>query len=432
MTERKITPELLAGEENQEETQPAQEEAQETQTTTWGGQEDQEEMEHLNGETGNVDAEEDEENEENYEEDITEKNSGINIQEVFDQVIREETSQDDDLSEETKKEIQEQEEMVNKTGITEPAGAINPMRMYDERDRQASLEALQMVYDARNPVHRGILKYQAVDVGDYRGERCLIIYIPDIQSGVEGILPESKAALRKGQELESLMRLPYLRVTPEEIFREEGQCTLNRTLAEKIEAQRTWNEVSEGDDVDAIVLGYKRSPKTRSILYMVLDIGGIVSRMPIYEISHNYVSEKDLKYTRGQTLKVRVIKKEEKTSEIDQKTRRRLKVSLRAREFNPWMQERYIPKIGQQYMGTIIHNSEKWLHIRLATGIEVLAPRPSLNYIGREKLTTVGNNVAIYITRIDRERRFVRGNFSRQEALKEIRIFTRRQLAQQQ
>lgn len=354
---------------------------------------------------------------------LGEEDVNINVQELRDQAMYQ-----GEITE--NEEIKKQEEEIAVTAVSEPAGAINPLRMYDEKERQVSMEALQMIYDARNPLHRGVLKFPAVDIGEYRGERCLIIFIPDIQNGVEGILPESKAGLRKGQKLESLMRLPFLRVTPEDIYRDEGRCILNRELAEKIEAQRTWKSVSEGNDVDAIVMGIKRDPQhDHRPIYILLDVGGIYSKMPISEVSHNYVY--DVKFTRGEILKVRVNQKVESIPPDGQEPVRKFKVSLKAREFNPWYEERYIPKIGQGYPGTVTYNSEKWLHVKLASGIEVLAPRPSLNYEAREKLTTVGNRVYIYITKIDRDKHFVRGNFDFREAMREIQYFSRRQLAQQ-
>ncbi len=313
------------------------------------------------------------------------------------------------------------EQELKITATNEKPGAFDPFRMYDTKERQVSMEALELVYAARNPDHRGVLQFPAVEMDEVDGEPCLIVYIPDIQTGVKGILPKSKAGLDRNERLEDLMRYPTgIRVTPDWINRDEGTCGLNRQLAEQIEASRTWKQVQEGQDYDAVVKAVRRDPVNRRPYSVILDVNAIQAQLPIKEVSHNYVEDVD--FTRGDILKIRVIQKVEKTTEVDGKptVRRSLVVSKRALEFNPWANESYIPRIGNPYPGVIVHNSERWVHVRLHTGIVVLAPRPSLNYAGRHKLNE-GENVTVYITRIDRENRIARGNLSPAEAKMEIK-----------
>lgn len=322
-------------------------------------------------------------------------------------------------------EVEEAIREVETLGTVEDHTRINPMRMYDTRERQVSTEALQMVYAARD--HRTVLKYPAVMVDEKDGEKCLIFYIPDVQTGVEGILPESKAGLRGRERLEDLMRYPYLRVIPEWIDRETGICILNRALATELEARRAWPKITEGMDVEGVVVGVRRvqvDKETRRPVYALLDIDGIPGIMRVSEVSHNFVV--DVPYRRGDILKVRVIKKIEREVEVDGKreVRRRLEVSRRALELNPWLVERFIPKIGQECRGVITFKSKRYIHIMLPVGIEVLAIHPSLNYAGRDRLE-VGTNVSVHIVYVDRERRYVRGNLSPTEAKYEIERFKR-------
>lgn len=318
---------------------------------------------------------------------------------------------------ELEREVEKELDEVSAAGVVD-SGGYNPMRMYDTRERQVSREALSLVLRARD--HRNVLKYPGAFVDEHGGEKCLVVYIPDAQSGVEGILPESRAGLRGRERLEDLLSLPFVRVVPRDIDRENGICVLDRVLAEEIESRQTWKNVHEGTDVEAVVLGVRRDRETRRPYSVVVDVGGVLGEMPISEVSHNYVA--DINWRRGDVIKVRIIRKRE--TEIDGGVRRRYVVSRRALEVDPWSVERFVPKVGQECRGIIKYIGERYIHILLPTGIEVLAIHPSLNYLGVDRLKE-GASTTVYVTYIDRTRRFVRGNMSRVEAAREIERFKR-------
>lgn len=297
-------------------------------------------------------------------------------------------------------------------------GGAAPDTFAEAGGRKVSIEALQQVYNARE--RNDVLKFPAAEIDEYGGERCLIIYIPDVESGVKGILPESKAGLQKNESLELLLRDPYLRVIPERVNREEGYCILNREIAERIEAARAWNRIEEGSEAEAMVLGVRRRQKE-----LVLDVDGLLAVMPVKELSHYYVQEID--YRRGETLRVKVLKKKETAVEKNGRkdVRRRLVVSKRALEFNPWSVENHIPKVGMPYPGKIIYIGPRYFHVLLRNGIEVLTKQPSINYKGWDYLK-VGSDVTVYIVHVDREKQRAYGNFNKREVAGDIKRYARR------
>jgi hypothetical protein len=285
-----------------------------------------------------------------------------------------------------------------------------------------SARSLQMVYNARE--HRTVLEYPAYGLADYNGERCLVIYIPDNVEGVRGLLPESKAGLRRGERLEDLMRDPFVRVLPERINRQEGYCVLNRTLAQEITSRRAWARLDKGSDVDAVVIGVRRRNGTP--FQVVLDVEGILAVMPIAEISHSFVES--VNFRRGDVVPVRILEKRERTVEADgrREVRRRLVVSKKAREFNPWQSEIQIPVVGMPYPGqiTYVDPGLRYIHVKLKTGMEVLVRQPSLKYEGWDNLV-IGREVIAYVTYVDRTNRRVYGTLNRREVQADIKRYAK-------
>lgn len=285
-----------------------------------------------------------------------------------------------------------------------------------------SARSLQMVYNARE--RRTVLEYPAYGLADYDGERCLVVYIPDNVEGVRGLLPESKAGLRRGERLEDLMRDPFVRVLPERINRQEGYCILNRALAQEIASRRAWARLDKGSDVDAVVIGVRRRNGTP--FQVVLDVEGILAVMPIAEISHSYVES--VNFRRGDVVPVRVLEKRERAVEVNgqREVRRRLVVSKKAREFNPWQSESQIPVVGMPYSGriTYVDPGLRYIHVKLETGMEVLVRQPSLKYEGWDNLV-VGKKVVVYATYVDRVNRRVYGTLNRREVQADIKRYAK-------
>jgi len=285
-----------------------------------------------------------------------------------------------------------------------------------------SARSLQMVYNARE--RRTVLKYPAYGLTDFNGERCLVVYIPDNVEGVRGLLPESKAGLRRGERLEDLMRDPFVRVLPERINRQEGYCILNRALAQEIESSRAWPRLDKGSDVDAVVIGVRRRDGTP--FQVVLDVEGILAVMPIAEISHSYVES--VNFRRGDVVPVRILEKRERTVEVNgqREVRRRLVVSKKAREFNPWQDENQIPVVGMPYRGqiTYVDPGLRYIHVKLRTGVEALVRQPSLRYEGWDGLA-VGKEVTVYATYVDRVNRRVYGNLNKREVQADIKKYAK-------
>lgn len=343
---------------------------------------------------------------------------------AIEQLMEEVNAQNDTQEVEEEKEKTTAEEKLMAEATYEEPGEINPRRQYDERHRTVSLEAKQLVNDAGNSLHYGALEFKALKIDKIGEEDCLIVYIPDPITGVKGILPKRLAGLKGRETLEYLMRLPKIRVTPIKVDKDGEKCILNRELAERISGSKTWREVNEGNDVEAVVRGFKRNPTSKSVQKILLDIGSVEAFMDRNEISHNYVSDEQIKYRIGDTIKVRVIMKSEFTVDTDDPEKpikkRRFLVSVRAMTLNAWLNEDLIPKIREKCNGTIKHVSERFVHVQLPTMISVICHRPSLNYADRERIK-VGNEIQIYITGVDRERRIAFGNMSKLEMEKDIR-----------
>lgn len=347
---------------------------------------------------------------------LVENNEDEAIQKLMDEV-----NMADNPSEE-EEELNKAEEQLLAEATYEPTGEINVRRQYDERHRTVSLEAKQLINDAGNPLHFGVLdKYRPLKIEKIGEEDCLIMYIPDPITGVKGILPKKAAGLRGRETLEYLMRLPFIRVTPIKIDDDGETCVLSRELAERIAASKTWRTVHEGQDVEAVVRGFRRNPITREPQRILLDIGGVQAFLDRSEISHNYVAKVD--YRIGDIIKVRVIMKREvevPTEDGQTETRRRFYVSVRAMQFNPWSDENLIPKIREKYNGVIQHVSDRFVHVELQSKFSVICPRPSLNYLGRDNIVP-GREIPVYISGIDRERRIIFGNLSKFELERDIR-----------
>lgn len=220
------------------------------------------------------------------------------------------------------------------------------------------------------------------------------------------------------------MRDPFVRVLPERINRQEGYCVLNRALAQEITSRRAWARLDKGSDVDAVVIGVRRRNGTP--FQVVLDVEGILAVMPIAEISHSFVES--VNFRRGDVVPVRILEKRERTVEADgrREVRRRLVVSKKAREFNPWQSEIQIPVVGMPYPGqiTYVDPGLRYIHVKLKTGMEVLVRQPSLKYEGWDNLV-IGREVIAYVTYVDRTNRRVYGTLNRREVQADIKRYAK-------
>lgn len=250
-----------------------------------------------------------------------------------------------------------------------------------------------------------LVDYPAVNVEQIDGRNCLIVYIPDPVSGVKGILPERFAGLRKGERIESLLHLPFIRVLPVKVDRDNNIVLLRRDKADLIRAVRYWKKINEGDVVQSVVMGVART-ESGMVTRIYLDIEGIRAILPIRELSHNYVDTVNFK--RGDILEVKVIKKKETEVPHDIETRvsRRIIASIRALTPDPWELEHCIPVVKMPYTGIVVNIVQTGMFVRLSSGIEVKTPHNSINY---KREIKKGDRVKVYPVYVDRKTRRVQG-----------------------
>jgi len=279
---------------------------------------------------------------------------------------------------------------------------------------EADDQAWRLIYAAlRN--NNPLTDYPAMSVEEIADQKCLVIYIPDPLTGVKGILPERYAGLREREKLESLMNYPFLRVLPVSVDRDNNIVVLRRDRAEAIHAARAWRDINEGDIVEGVVTGVDRS-ESGLANRIYLDVEAIRAILPIGEVSHNYTEDVD--YRRGDIISVKVLKKNE--FEKEDGVSRVLLVSVRALTPDPWELEHCIPVAKMPYFGTVVNIVQTGMFVRLASGIEVKTPHPSLNYRGNVR---VGDRIRVYPVIVNRDEHRVYGMLTESEIKRTIRNY---------
>lgn len=258
--------------------------------------------------------------------------------------------------------------------------------------------------------------FQGTTIEQIGNQKCIIIYIPDPVTGVKGILPEKLAGLREGEKLESLLSHPFLRVLPISVDQSQNLVVLNRKAAEQISAAVAWKKIKEGDTVNTVVMGVDRSERDGRAFKVYLDIDGLKAILPIGEVSHNYVD--DIDYSRGQTLKAKVISKKEIESG-DGTKKRSIVVSIKALTPDPWNIPHCVPKILMPLTGIITNVVKTGMFVRLSSGIEIKTPHHSLNYLGGSY--EVGNRITVFPVLVDTNKRHVYAMLTQKDAERHIK-----------
>jgi len=168
-------------------------------------------------------------------------------------------------------------------------------------------------------------------------------------------------------------------------------------------------------DAEGIVLAVQYDDNG-DLLRVVLNVQGVLAEMPAEETS--LLREG---YRPGETVRVRVLG--EKEPEGPECPVRRLIVSERARELERL--EGTAPKIGKPYQGKVVQLGDSFVRVKLQTGSEVFVKLPSLNYKGRERLLTIGNDVVVYVTHTDQAGRIF-GTANPKEIKTESEVFKKK------
>lgn len=168
-------------------------------------------------------------------------------------------------------------------------------------------------------------------------------------------------------------------------------------------------------DAEGVVLAVQHD-EGGNLLRVILNVQGSLAEMPADETSLFRGS-----YRPGDVVSVRIIG--EREPEGPECPVRRLLVSERARELKSL--EGTAPKIGKPYQGKVVQVGDSFVRVELQTGSEVFVKLPSLNYKGRERLLTVGNDVVVYITRTDQAGRMF-GTANPKEIKTESEVFKKK------
>jgi len=181
-----------------------------------------------------------------------------------------------------------------------------------------------------------------------------------VDIGVRAFMPASRTGTRDAAELEKLVeqeircRIIKLDVADEDVVVDR------RAVLEEEEGQvreRLLAGISEG----SIVSGTVRSFTDYGAF---IDLGGLDGLLHVGEIAWSRVAKPSDVLTIGQTVEVRVIK-------IDRETRR-ISLSLRQLQSNPWdgIAEKY--KVGERITGTVTRVADFGAFVELEPGIEGL------------------------------------------------------------
>ena len=163
-----------------------------------------------------------------------------------------------------------------------------------------------------------------------------------------------------------------------------------------------WEELSEGNDVDAVFVGVRRG-KYGEFKGLNLNVEGFRAFLPIEETSYCFV--KDVNYRPGDLIPVRILKKKETVVDVNgwSERRRLLIVSKKAREFDTWKNDVLVPEPGSLCKGEVVFVGPYYLRVRLNSGLDVLVKDPKKDVFEGEK-------VPVYITRVDRKSRRIYGS----------------------
>ncbi|MBG9732289.1 hypothetical protein ABD87_22965 [Lysinibacillus sphaericus] len=196
--------------------------------------------------------------------------------------------------------------------------------------------------------------------GKKHSVRVAVLTLPnDSKRSVKGILPFEFSDEPDKNRFRSLFGRT-IHVMVENYERdEEGKLTFtgNRIKAKELAKDITFRKVEVGDIIPAVV-------QYVSDRFVFLDVGGVTTRLPMSELSYEWISNLQQKYKIGDHLKVKVL-------EMDKKERT-MTVSAKAALENPWD---FVPKHYRKNMevvGRVTGVVDFGIFVNVEAGVDVL------------------------------------------------------------
>jgi small subunit ribosomal protein S1 len=154
--------------------------------------------------------------------------------------------------------------------------------------------------------------------------------------------------------------------------REAEVFTGSRTAALDHMAAITLKKIDVDDEIIAVVRSVSPS-------LVRTDIGGIEVKIPLEEIRYGWIDDLTEEVKQGDHLKIKVL-------EID-KEEKKVTVSAKAMQVNPWLRSIGRYTTGNEYVGTVSGVREYGVFINLEAGVDSLARH--LNFRNVKKVDCV-------------------------------------------
>lgn len=262
-------------------------------------------------------------------------------------------------------------EILNETDVT-----LKIIRESDDQiNEQRIKDAWAKVYGARQ--NNTILKSQLSGIERVKDRVYGVVMIDYL---VKGIIPLEHSGCENIREFNSLIGQDvYFKVTM--LDREGEQFAASIKDAVDHLQGLTWDMLRKGIKIEAKITGV-------FMKYLRLDCGAIPVKLPVEEMSYEWIDDLRDIYKVGDTIQVRV-------TELD-KEEKKLIVSRKVLLPNPWpdCMKRYT--LGGIYPGTVSGKEEYGTFVNLEPGVDCLTTQPHPN-VGSVKK---GDKVFIKINRI--------------------------------
>ena len=218
-------------------------------------------------------------------------------------------------------------------------------------------------------------------------------------ANVEGLpcfMPSSQIDVKPLKKIDHLFNTP-IKVLATRIDKNRGNvCVSRRAVLEKSKkaiVSEALKNIKEGDIVEQATV------KATTDWGIFLDINGIDALLHVSDLSHGRVKKPSDLVTIGQTLKVKIIKIDEKTN--------RVSASIKALTEDPYdnIDKKY--KIGEIYSGTVTKIMDYGCFVKIEDGIEGLIHSSELDWANKNvkpsKIFTVSQNIKFKIINIDKD-----------------------------
>lgn len=254
--------------------------------------------------------------------------------------------------------------------------------------------AWQAIYAAVQ--NRTILQAPVIGVEEIEGRPVLIVQYDHLR----GLIPEEFSGLtfREGEGKDARRKAMRKLIGQDVAFRvthfdrENDLFVGNRKAALEIMQKNTLSKVEPGDVIIAVV-------KEVTPYGVSVDVGGILSEIPIGEVDHGWIDDLREKVHVGDAIKVKVL-------EIDRENAK-IRVSAKAAKPGPWPEAAKRYQVGSEYAGRVSGVREFGIFVNLEPGVDVFCPHL------RFGLPRKGDRAIVRITAIEPEKERIRGRIVR-------------------